>query len=72
MLSGRADDMSGTNNSPADKDEIAESGLAPQLAMMSRGLWASPTRNTVALLAYNLKRLMQILGIGQMLRVLTA
>ncbi len=27
MLSGRADDMSGTNNSPADKDEIAESGL---------------------------------------------
>ena len=43
--------MSGTNKSPADKDEIAASGLVPQLAMMSRGLWASPTRNTVALLA---------------------
>ena len=43
--------MSGTNKSPADKDEIADSGLVSQLAMMSRGLWASPTRNTVALLA---------------------
>ncbi len=51
MLTDRSDDMSGTNNSPFDKDEIAESGLVPQLAMMSRGLWASPTRNTVALLA---------------------
>jgi hypothetical protein len=44
----RSDDMKGTNNSPPDKDEIAESGLVPQLAMMSRGLWVSPTRNTVA------------------------
>jgi vitamin B12/bleomycin/antimicrobial peptide transport system ATP-binding/permease protein len=46
--------MSGPNKSPADKDEIAESGLIPQLAMMSRGFWASPTRNTVALLAVGL------------------
>src|SRR5271167_1469883 len=46
--------MSGPNKSPADKNEIAESGLIPQLAMMSRGLWASPTRNTVALLAVGL------------------
>src|SRR5208282_4741890 len=51
MLTDRSDDMNGTNNSPPDKDEIAESGLVPQLAMMSRGLRASPTRNTLALLA---------------------
>ena len=51
MLTDRSDDMNGTNNSPPDKDEIAESGLVPQLAVMSRGLWGSPTRNTVALLA---------------------
>ncbi len=51
MLTDRSDDMNGTNNSPPDKDEIAELGLVPQLAVMSRGLLGSPTRNTVALLA---------------------
>jgi hypothetical protein len=57
--------MNGTNNSPADKDEIAESGLVPQLAMMSRGLWASPTRNTVALLAVALFIVIAATAYGQ-------
>jgi putative ATP-binding cassette transporter len=38
-------------NSPPEKNRIDESGLAPQLMMMGRGLRVSATRNTVALLA---------------------
>ena len=57
--------MSGTNKSPADKDEIAASGLVRQLAMMSRGLWASPTRNTVALLAVALFIVIAATAYGQ-------
>jgi putative ATP-binding cassette transporter len=57
--------MNGTNNSPPDKDEIAESGLVPQLAMMSRGLRASPTRNTVALLAVALFIVIAATAFGQ-------
>jgi hypothetical protein len=34
-----------------DNDEIAESGLVPQIAIMGRGLWVSPTHNTVVLLS---------------------
>ncbi len=65
MLTDRSDDMNGTNNSPPDKDEIAESGLVPQLAMMSRGLRASPTRNTVALLAVALFVVIAATAYGQ-------
>src|SRR5208337_799401 len=65
MLTDRSDDMSGTNNSPADKDGIAESGLVPQMAMMSRGLWASPTRNTVAMLAVALFIVIAATAYGQ-------
>jgi len=65
MLTDRSDDMNGTNNSPPDKDEIAESGLVPQLAMMSRGLRASPTRNTVALLAVALFIVIAATAFGQ-------
>ncbi len=65
MLTDRSDDMNGTNNSPPDKDEIAESGLVPQLAMMRRGLWASPTRNTVALLAVGLFIVIAATAYGQ-------
>ena len=65
MLTDRSEDMNGTNNSPPDKDEIAESGLVPQLAMMSRGLWASPTRNTVALLAVGLFIVIAATAYGQ-------
>ena len=49
-----ANDMSGTHTSTPDRDEMAALGLVPQLAMMSRGLWGSPTRNKVALLAVGL------------------
>jgi putative ATP-binding cassette transporter len=57
--------MSGTNNSPPDKDENAESGLVSQLAMMSRGMLASPTRNTVALLAVALFIVIAATAYGQ-------
>ncbi len=50
MVTDRSDDRARTIP-PPDKDETAESALVPQLAMMSRGLWVSQTRNTVALLA---------------------
>ena len=33
-----------------DADELAHSGLLPQLAMMTRALWAAPVRNTLILL----------------------
>ena len=65
MLTGRLDDMSGTNNSPREKHEIAESGLVPQLAAMSRGLWVSSTRNTVALLAVALFIVIAATAYGQ-------
>jgi vitamin B12/bleomycin/antimicrobial peptide transport system ATP-binding/permease protein len=65
MLTDRSDDINGTNNSPPDKDEIAESGLVAQLAMMSRGLRASPTRNTVALLAVALFIVIAATAFGQ-------
>ncbi len=65
MLTDRSDDMNGTNNSPPDKDEIAESGLVAQLAMMSRGLRASPTRNTLALLAVALFVVVAATAYGQ-------
>jgi putative ATP-binding cassette transporter len=42
--------MRGTSNSLYDKHGLDESGLVAQLAVMSRGLKASPTRKTVALL----------------------
>ena len=64
IAGGYANDMSGTNN-PPDKDEIAESGLVPQLAMMRRGLWTSPTRNTVALLAVGLFIVIAATAYGQ-------
>ena len=35
-------------------DEIAESGLVPQIAIMGRGLWVSPTRSTVVISNTNL------------------
>ena len=63
--SDRSDDMCGTNNSPPDKDENAESGLVSQLAMMSRGMLASPTRNTVALLAVALFIVIAATAYGQ-------
>ena len=42
-----------------------ESGLVAQLAVMSRGLWASPTRNTVALLVVALFIVIAATAYGQ-------
>jgi len=59
------DNVTGTNHSRPDHGEIAEAGLASQVAMMSRGLWASPTRNTVALLAVALFLVIAATAYGQ-------
>ena len=48
-----------------DKDEIAESGLIPQLTMMARALWASPTRNVLVLLAVALFLVIVATAFGQ-------
>jgi hypothetical protein len=63
--SERSDDISGTNNSRPDKDEKAESGLVSQLAMMSRRILVSPTRNTVAPLAIALFIVIAATAYGQ-------
>ena len=65
MHTSGSDGMSGTNNSPPDRDEMAALGLVPQLAMMSRGLWGSPTRNKVALLAVGLFIVIAAAAYGQ-------
>jgi putative ATP-binding cassette transporter len=52
-------------NPPPEKNGIDESGLVPQLVMMGRGLWASPTRNTVALLAVALFIVIAATACGQ-------
>src|ERR1700680_5191284 len=38
-------------NRKSNPDEIANSGLVPQLRMMLRALWAAPVRNTLFLLS---------------------
>ena len=38
-------------NLTTDAEEIAHSGLVPQLSMMARALWAAPVRNTLFLLS---------------------
>src|SRR5271165_2706458 len=65
MLTDRPDDMRGTRNSPPDKNEIDESGLVSQLAMMGRGLRASPTRNAVVLLGVALFIVIAATAYGQ-------
>jgi len=37
---------------PHENDGITQSGLVPQVTMMSRALWAAPVRNTVLVLAF--------------------
>src|ERR1019366_7024117 len=37
---------------PRENDGITESGLVPQVAMMSRALWAAPVRNRLLVLAF--------------------
>ena len=37
---------------PRENDGITESGLVPQVAMMSRALWAAPVRNKLLVLTF--------------------
>ena len=48
-----------------DPDEIAQSGLVPQLRMMSRTLWAAPVRNALLLLAGTLFLVIVATAYGQ-------
>jgi vitamin B12/bleomycin/antimicrobial peptide transport system ATP-binding/permease protein len=46
-------------------EEIANSGLLPQLAMMARGLWAAPVRNTLFWLSGALFLVVAVTAYGQ-------
>jgi putative ATP-binding cassette transporter len=52
-------------NSKPNPDEIANSRLVPQLAMMVRALWAAPVRNTLFLLAGALFLVVAVSAYGQ-------
>ncbi len=62
MMTDRPDDA----ETPAsDQEEKAQSGLMAQVGMMSRALWASPTRNTVLLLAIAIFVVIAVTAYGQ-------
>ena len=52
-------------NLESKSDEIAASGLLPQLAMMLRALWAAPVRNTLLLLSAALFLVVALAAYGQ-------
>ena len=52
-------------NSKSNPDEIANSGLVPQLAMMVRALWAAPVRNTLFWLSGALFLVVAVSAYGQ-------
>jgi putative ATP-binding cassette transporter len=52
-------------NSEPNSEEIANSGLLPQLAMMARALWAAPVRNTLFLLSGALFLVVAVTAYGQ-------
>jgi putative ATP-binding cassette transporter len=52
-------------NLESNTDEIANSGLVPQLGMMSRALWAAPVRNTLCLLSGALFLVIAVTAYGQ-------
>jgi putative ATP-binding cassette transporter len=52
-------------NLESNTDEIANSGLVPQLGMMSRALWAAPVRNTLFLLSGALFLVIAVTAYGQ-------
>ena len=63
MVTDPSDDVI---SSPLDgKEAIAQSGLVPQLRLMSRALWASPTRNALVLLAIALFLIIAATAYGQ-------
>ncbi len=49
----------------SDIDEAAQAGLIPQLSMMVRALFASPVRNTLALLVFALIAVILVTAYGQ-------
>ncbi len=52
-------------NRKSNPDEIANSGLVPQLDMMVRALWAAPVRNTLFLLSGALFLVIAVTAYGQ-------
>ena len=52
-------------NRKPDPDEIANSGLVPQLGMMIRALWAAPVRNVLFLLSGALFAVIAVSAYGQ-------
>jgi putative ATP-binding cassette transporter len=52
-------------NLESNTEEIANSGLVPQLAMMTRALWAAPVRNTLFLLSGALFLVIAVTAFGQ-------
>src|SRR5580692_5023048 len=52
-------------NRKSNPDEIANSGLVPQLEMMIRALWAAPVRNSLFLLAGALFLVVAVSAYGQ-------
>jgi vitamin B12/bleomycin/antimicrobial peptide transport system ATP-binding/permease protein len=52
-------------NLKSNLDEIADSGLVPQLGMMARALWAAPVRNTLFLLSGALFLVVAVSAYGQ-------
>ncbi len=52
-------------NVESTTEEIANSGLVPQLGMMLRALWAAPVRNTLLLLAGALFAVIAVTAYGQ-------
>ena len=52
-------------NPASNAEEIANSGLLPQLGMMARALWAAPVRNTLLLLTGALFLVVAVTAFGQ-------
>jgi putative ATP-binding cassette transporter len=52
-------------NLESNTEEIANSGLVPQLGMMVRALWAAPVRNTLCLLSSALFLVIAVTAYGQ-------
>jgi putative ATP-binding cassette transporter len=48
-----------------DPEEIAQSGLGPQMGMVSRALWAAPVRNTLLMLSAALFLVIVVTAYGQ-------
>jgi len=52
-------------NRETNNEESANSGLVPQLGMMTRALWAAPVRNTLLLLSGALFTVIAVTAYGQ-------